>query len=102
MKNISNDFGDYSRQVVIELPNTKQRIQCDYELASEVAYLNMIGIKTIASCSGHREYIPMISVHESCVDDMVELGYIRVPIMDKTDCTFYAKTNMKIFEEVEE
>lgn len=101
MKNIPNDFGDYSRQVVIQLPNIKERIQCDYELASEIAYLNMIGIKTIASCSGHGIYVPTISVDEKHVDNMIELGYVKVPIMNGTDCTFYAKTNvLEIFKGV--
>lgn len=74
LKTISNDFGDYSRQVVIKLPNGKI-IQCDYELASEISYLNMIGIETVASCSGHGILVPTISVKKEFIDDMKNLGY---------------------------
>lgn len=101
LKSIPNDFGNYDRQVVVELPITKERIQCDYELASEISYLNMIGIKTVASCSGHGIYVPTISVDEKHVDNMIELGYVKVPIMNGTDCTFHAKTNvLEIFKGV--
>lgn len=101
MKNILNEFGDYSRQVVIELPDTKEKIYCDYELASEIAYLHMMGIKTLASCSGHKKHMPTIDVLPAYVDDMFKLGYIPVLPMRETSSTFVAKTNVHIFEEVE-
>lgn len=101
MKNILNEFGDYSGQVVIELPDTKEKIYCDYELASEVAYLHMIGIKTLAACSGHKKHMPTIDVLPAYTNDMIKLGYIQIFTTRETGATFVAKTNLDIFEEVE-
>lgn len=95
MKVISNDFGDYSRQVVIKLPNGKT-IQCDYELASEISYLNMIGIETVASCSGHKIYVPIISVKKEFIDDMKSLGYKKIPITGDACNAFLAKYCMEV------
>lgn len=73
LNEISSEFGDYSRQVVIEVRG--KRIQCDWELATEIAYLNLRGIKTVASCSGHGKLPSNICVSENHEQDMIDLGY---------------------------
>lgn len=75
MNQITNDFGDYSRQIIIEVNG--HRIQCDWELASEIAKLNLRGIKTVASCAGHGQKTRWIAVSPDHEKDMIELGYVR-------------------------
>lgn len=87
MKNISSEFGDYSRQVTLKLEDGVE-IQCDYELASEIAFLNMKGIKTVSSCSGHGISDGVIAVEKEYVNDMKKLGYIEY---SKYNNSFYSK-----------
>ena len=69
------EFGDYTNMVVFKFDG--KRYQVDVCLEDEIKYLLSQGVKTVASCCGHKKTEGFITVEKDSVTIMKQLGYER-------------------------
>lgn len=69
------EANDYSRMKVFELE--EETYQVDACLEEEIKYLLSMGIKTVASCCGHKRGQGFIAVKKESIEVMEQLGYER-------------------------
>ncbi len=84
--------GDYARMKIWEFED--KRYQVDQCLEEEIKYLLSMGVRTIASCCGHKRVDGFIAVKKESIELMRELGYERYinPHYSDTEEFFKPKT----------
>jgi hypothetical protein len=93
MKQCKSDFGTYECDKEIIL-NGKS-IWVDGCLAKEIKELNNKGVKTVASCCGHKKITPVITIDNDDLESrriMEQLGYQWVETKGLNGVSFKAKS----------
>jgi hypothetical protein len=84
-------IGEYKCSVKIESELYDKSQYVDKCLKNEIEYLHKKGIKTMASCCGHKITDSVIGVSDNSVKIMLKLNYKVFP---KYESTFYSKTKI--------
>lgn len=71
-------MGTYSHHVSVETP-WGQIVSVDACMVPELASLWRLGIRTVASCCGHRKGPGFVAAHEADAARLDALGYRRCP-----------------------
>ncbi|MDM8174815.1 hypothetical protein QT327_10680 [Olivibacter sp. 47] len=90
---VNIDFGspeNYAQAITVQIPDhmsdyrearlesgLSDTVSIDPCIFDEIKYLWANGIVTYGSCCGHNKAEPFVNVDESCINDMLRMGYTQ-------------------------